>query len=567
MPAGSAATTFVASLRGYGVDRVFCVAGESYLPILDALGDAPDIDVVTCRHEGSAGFAAVADAKLAGRVGVALVSRGPGATNAAIAVHTAFEDGVPLLLVVGGPPQPRTDREPFQGVDCARLFGGMAKAVWTLHHPAATAEFVARAVRTAESGTPGPVVLTVPEDVIGQADPLAVPARRGLVTPGRVGGDDLHRVRRLLADAERPLLLAGPLLDSPQGRAALRRVSERHGVPVVTGNKCQHLMPNRHPHYAGHLHNNTQQSQLAAFTRADLVLAVGTPLDATTTRGRRFPAPGQPLVHVHPDPARLDTYHPVALGCVGDPVGFLEDLAGQPDSGPGRATDRAGWAAQLHRIEVDKAVWRPVTASDGVVFGEVAAALDDLTDGDLTVVVDSGTFTSWVYRYLRFGEHGRLLGVASSAMGFGVGAGVAAGLRSQGRPTVVVIGDGGLVMNLGELATACAMDVPVTYLVADNASYATIRVHQERHYPGRVVATDLHNPDFGRLAEAFGALSLTVNQPQDVRPCLAKALQHPGPAVVWVRTSLEFVTAYRRLHGDAGPGDAALRSRPEGGSP
>lgn len=540
VPAGA---TIVASLREYGVDRVFCVAGESYLPILDALHDEPRVDVVTCRHEGSAGFMALADARLAGRVGVALVSRGPGAANATIAVHAAREDGAPLLLVVGGVPRRNTDRDPFQGVDCGRLFGGIAKAVWTLHDPADTAEFVARAVRTAESGTPGPVVLTVPEDVIGRADPLALPACRAAVAPPRVGAAELGRAAELMAGARRPLLIAGPQLDHPRGRHAVRAFAERHAVPVVTANKCQHLLPNRHPHYAGHLHNATPAAQAEAFGAADVILAVGTALDGTTTLRRRLPARGQTLIHVHTDPARLDTYHPVTLGAVGDPATFLTDLT----DAPAVPDNRAEWIARLHRIEADKAVWRPVTAPDGVVFGEVAAALDELTGGRLTLVVDSGTFTSWLYRYVRFDEGGRLLGVASSAMGFAVGAGVAAGLRDATVPTVAVVGDGGLVMNLGELTTAVQRQVPVTYVVADNRSYGTIRLHQERDHPGRSIGTELANPDFARLAEAFGALAFTVQHPDDVRPCLVKALACPGPALVWVRTSLEFITAYRRL--------------------
>jgi acetolactate synthase-1/2/3 large subunit len=541
----TAATAIVASLRAHGADRLFCVAGESYLPVLDALHDEPGIDVVTCRHEGSAGFAALADAKLTGRPGICAVSRGPGAANASIAVHAAAEDAAPLLLLVGGVPLARTEREPFQGLDCAAFFGGFAKAVWTLHHAANAAELVTRALRTAAAGTPGPVVLVLPEDVLRQPAPAGSNSAVAPV-PAAVPVETLAQVRRLLCRAERPLIIAGAALDSPDGRAALRRVAQRHDIPVVTANKRQHLLPNRHPQYAGQLSNATPPAQLAALSRADLIIAAGTRLDNTTTLSRRLPG-GQPLVHVYPDAQRIGTYHPVTVGCAADPAGFLAELAGWERTGD--PAGREAWSAALHRIEAGNARWEPVTAADGVVFGAVVAALDELTGGDATVVVDSGTFTAWVYRYLRFGERGRLVGISSSAMGFGPGAGVAAALRSPGTPTVVVIGDGGLVMNPGELATACARRLDVTYVVANNASYGTIRVHQERHYPGRVVATDLANPDFAALAESFGALGLTVEHPGEVTAYLAKALRHPGPAVLEVRTSLEHVSPYRRLSG------------------
>ncbi|MGX4738238.1 thiamine pyrophosphate-dependent enzyme [Kitasatospora griseola] len=540
------AHTLAASLHLHGVDRVFCVAGESYLPLLDALYDMPEVDVVTCRHEGSAAFMAVADAKLTGRAGVCLVSRGPGATNAAIAVHAAAEDATPLVLIVGDVPLAETDREPFQGIDLGRHLGGMAKAVWRLHEPAATAEFVARAVQVAESGTPGPVVIAVPEDVWSLPDPRAVPSRRtvhGAPVPDR---ESSRRIQELLAGARRPLILAGARLEGPQGRRLLREVAEAHRIPVITSNKNQHLLPNRHPAFAGHLHNNTQPSQLAELERADLVLAVGTRLDTSTT-GRRFPTPGphQHLIHVHPDQARIGLFHQPTVGVAADPTAFLRELVDLPPSDPDGG--RAQWMADLHRIEEQKARWEPVESPDGVVFGAVVAALDELTNGEVTVVVDSGTFTSWTYRYLRFGEEGRLLGISSSSMGFAVGAAVSAALRGDRVPTVAVVGDGGFLMNGGELMTACARKLPVVYIVSNNNCYGTIRMHQDRHYPGRTIATGLANPDFAALAESFGALGLTVDSPAAVRPALAKALAAGGPVVVEIRTSLLHANPYRRI--------------------
>lgn len=547
----TAAATLVASLRAHGVDRVFCVAGESYLPVLDVLYDtAPEspIDTVTCRHEGSAAFAALADAKLTGRAGVCLVSRSPGAANAAIAVHAAAEDATPLILLVGGVPSADLDREVFQNADLGRQFHGVAKAALTLHDPDGVTELMARAFRIAENGTPGPVVLTLPEDVLPRTAPAGSVAGRVWLETTELAGESLAEVRRLLDAAHRPLLLVGSTVDTMTGRRLIREIADHHRIPVVTSNKNQHLLPNQHPCYAGHLHNATKPDQLAMLDRADLVLAVGTRLDSVTTKGHRFPAapvPHQPLVHVYPDPVRIGGYHRPTIGAAADPVRFLARMRSWPAGDP--AGTRAAWAAEAHDFEVAKAVWHPVTSDDGVVFGTVVSTLDELTGGQATVVVDSGTFTSWVYRYLRFGDRGRLLGISSSAMGFAMGAGVAAALRVADRPTVVITGDGGFLMNGGELATACQRRARVVFVVANNGSYGTIRLHQEKDYPGRTIATSLTNPDFARLAESFGALGLTASTDEQVRPCLAKALDHDGPSVVEIRTSLRHINAYRVL--------------------
>jgi acetolactate synthase I/II/III large subunit len=544
----TAASTLVRSLIAHGVDRVFCVPGESYLPMLDVVYDVTGIDVVTCRHEGSAAFAALADAKLAGRAGVCLVSRDPGAANAASAVHAAAEDASPLIMFVGGGASTDIDREVFQNIDCGRQFGNVAKAVLTLHDPAAAGELIGRAFRIAEAGTPGAVVLMLPEDILGSPDTVAVTARRITLARTELCGEHLERVQMLLANARRPLLLAGSRVNTPTGRQLLREVSERHRIPVVTSNKNQHLMPNRELGYAGHLHNATQPSQLSALDAADLVLAVGTRLDSVTTKGRRFPAapePHQALVHVYPDAQQIGRYHLPTVGVSADPVDFLGQVRSWEPSGS--VETRVGWLAESHEIEAAKAVWHPVEADDGVVFGAVVSTLDEMTDGQVTAVVDSGTFTSWVYRYLRFGDRGRLLGISSSAMGFGVGGGLSASLRSDQVPTVVFIGDGGYLMNSGDLATACHRQTPVVFIISNNGSYGTIRLHQELVFPGRTIGTDLANPDFARMAEAFGALGLTVNVPEQIRPCLAKALGNSGPSVIDVRTSLRHITAYRQL--------------------
>ena len=541
------AEALVAGLRAHGVDRVFCVAGESYLALLDALYGIAAIDVVTCRHEGSAGFMAIADAKLTGRAGVCLVHRGPGATNASIAVHAAAQDATPLVLLVGHVETRQIGRDAFQELDCVRMFSGLAKAVWVVHDPADAPELLARAFRAAESGTPGPAVLALPEDVLARSGAAATPApaREEPLAPAQPA---VERILALLAEARRPLLLAGGRLASRDGRDALLACSERHSLPVATSNKHQDVFDNRHAHYAGHLHNTTRPRQLETFDRADLVLAVGTRLDEVTTRGGRFPrapVPDQPLVHVYPDPGRLGAVHRPALSLACDPVELVRALARRP---PARLhPERLAWIEELHAIETRNAQWDGAWADDGVVVGDVVATLERLTQGEAVVIVDSGTFTSWVYRYFRFARTGTLLGISSSAMGFGVPAAVASALRVRDVPTVAVVGDGGFLMNGGELATAVAQRLPLVVVVSNNGSYGTIRLHQERAYPGRCIATDLVNPDFALLAEAYGAGGETVSAREELEPVLAAALGSGGPVVVDVATSLSWVTPYERI--------------------
>lgn len=545
------ARALVRTLVHHGVDRLYCVAGESYLAVLDALYDTPAIDVVTCRHEGSAGFMAVADAKLTGRAAVCLVNRGPGATNASIAVHAAAQDATPLVLVVGHVETSEMGRDAFQELDCGQMFGGLTKGTWVLHDPDRAAELMARALRVAESGTPGATVIVLPEDLLSRPSAAASGVgawRDPPVTPDEGTLDDLCE---LLGSARRPLVLAGARIATPAARVALRSASERHVLPVVTTNKHQHIFDNRHPYYAGHLHNATQKRQIAAFDRADLVLAVGTRLDEVATRRGRFPrapVPEQPLVHVYPDPARLGLTHRPALGIACDPGELLRALAGRPV--PAWPATREEWARELNTLEVERAGWRTRDSGDGgVMFGAVIAALDRVTDGEVVVSVDSGVFTSSVYRHLRFAPGGVLLGITSSAMGFGVPAAVAAALRLPGRRVVATVGDGGFLMSGAELATAVARKLRLVVIISNNGSYGTIRLHQERTYPGRRIATDLANPDFVRLAEAYGALGLAVRDEEEIEPALHRALDHPGPAVLDVRTSVSSLSPSAHLDG------------------
>lgn len=544
--ARSAAQALVEAMRLHGVDRIFCVPGESYIAVLDALIDAPDIHVVACRHEGGAGFAAVADAKLTGRAGVCFVSRGPGATNAAIAVHTAAQDAAPLVLFVGQVERKDLGRDAFQEVDYAKTFSDMAKWVCQAHDPDRLPEIAARAFAIAESGTPGPVVVALPEDMLEQpcAAEAAAPGARPRAYPADA---DVGLIAERLARAERPVLIGGGLLKTPEARRALKAASEAWSLPVAASFKHQDLFPNAHPNFAGHLGYGIPPTLAEALADADLVLAVGTRLGDVTSQGFTLPRPGQPLIHVYPDPAKIGRVFPVERGVVCEPAAFVAALAER--NAPPPPKGRAAWIARLHKVYADLAEWKPRPAEDGVEFGHMARAMVDLLAEDAIMVMDAGNFSSWAHRYFPFGERHVLLGCVTGAMGLGAPGALAAALRHPDRQVVALIGDGGFLMTGNELATAVKEKARVRLIVCNNGSYGTIRLHQEKRRPGRSIATELANPDFAALARAFGAKGLSVQRPEDCAPALKEALAHDGPALLDVTASLENISAYATLSG------------------
>ncbi|HWI26430.1 MAG TPA: thiamine pyrophosphate-dependent enzyme, partial [Stellaceae bacterium] len=535
----SAAELLVATLESHGVDRVFCVPGESYLAVLDALYGRP-IEVVTCRHESGAGFMAVADAKLTGRPGVCLVSRGPGASNAAIAVHTAQQDAAPLVLFVGQIERRDRGRRAFQEVNYERSFGDMAKLVVEVSDPSQLAEATALAFHAALSGTPGPAVVALPEDMLSEPTNAPVAPARPL-PQAKPAPAAVSEAALLLRRAARPLLIAGSRLASPAGRASLLRAAEHWRLPVAVSFRQQDLIDNAHPLFAGHLGYLIPKRQVDAYQASDLVLAVGTRLGDVTTQGYQFPTaprPRQKLIHVYDDPAVPGSVFAADLALAADPRGFLDALAAEPAT-----EERAqGWGETLHGLWTEMATWRPVEAEDGIVFGSVIAALARRAGAEAIFTIDAGNFSGWLSRYFPFRASQRLLGPISGAMGFGVPAAVAAALRLK-RRVICLVGDGGMLMTGNELAVAVQHRLPLLIIVSSNGSYGTIRLHQEKTFPGRRIATDLANPNFARLAEAFGATGIRVERTAEIEGALDRALAEPGPALLDVRTSLEHISA------------------------
>lgn len=529
----------VDTLAAHGVSRVFCVPGESYLGLLDALHDRADIDTVVCRHESGAGFMALADARLTGRPGVVLVSRGPGASNAAIAVHTAQQDGVPFLLVIGQVAAADVRRDAFQEIDYGRMFGGIAKWTAEVTRPDRIAETMLRALRVATTGVPGPVVIAVPEDVLTAATSAAaiVPQPPVRSAPRE---EDLGTLREWIAGAARPILLAGSGLESDAGRAALRAFAERWSLPVIVSFRRQDLFPNDHPLYAGDMGLANPAPQMALLRETDLLIVAGARLSDITTQGYTWPRlvrPEMRLVHVHADPDVIGTHFAADLAIACEPALMMTRMDGPASAAPAA---RAGWIARL-KAERDRiAAPRTFDVDDGVPFEEVVAAVGRHLAPDGIVTVDAGNFGAPAYRVIPFAPPQRLLAPIAGAMGFGVPAAVAAGLRHPGRQVVCLVGDGGFLMTGSELAVALERRLPLKVIVSENGVYGSIRIHQEREYPGRTTGTGFTNPDLLAIGAAYGLRVSRIASRADLG-ILPSVLASPGPEFVVVDTSVAAV--------------------------
>jgi acetolactate synthase-1/2/3 large subunit len=524
----------VDQLRIQGCDRLFTVPGESFLAVLDALHDTPEIDVVVCRQEGGVAYMADADARLTKRPGVAFVTRGPGATNASAGVHVAFQDSTPLILFVGD-----RDREGFQEIDMAAFFAPIAK--WSARIDDATRipEYVARAWRVATAGRPGPVVLAIPEDMLRDEvealDRVAIAPMVEYPDPGAVAS--LHG---LLKDAAAPLAIIGGADWSASAAHHFASWATRVGLPVATAFRRQDAIDNDCPFYAGNLGYGPNPKLLQRVRDADLLLVVGARLGEATTDGYTLVTPdhpGQTLVHVHPDPNELGRVYHVDLPICADMSEFAQmlDIWDEPDLLP------FGAGAEAH-AEWD--AWATATPRNGVVMdlGPCMADLSRVLPADTIVCNGAGNFSGWVHRYWRYTHHSTQLAPTSGTMGYGLPAAVAASLRHPDRHVLCVSGDGDFLMNGQELATAAQYGANLIILLVDNGSYGTIRMHQERDYPERVSATQLTNPDFAALARAYGGWATTIERTEDFAAALADAAARTGIRLLHCKTDVEVIS-------------------------
>lgn len=520
-------------LAAQGVDRIFCVPGESYLAVLDAL-HGRDIEIVNARHEGGAAFMAEADGKITGRPGIVFVTRGPGATNASCGIHVAQQDHTPMVVFVGQVERGMRGRDAFQEVDYRDLFGGMAKWVCEIDRADRVVELTLRAFRIAMEGRPGPVVVALPEDML--RDRASRPERPiPRVEPTRVSpsAEVMAALGRLLAQAERPMLLLGGGPWTEVGTGAIRAFAERFELPVSVTFRRQGLFDHAHPLYAGELGIGPNPELRARFEAADLVLVVGDRLSETTTQGYELfsvPFPRQTVVHVVPAPDEVGTVYQPDLAIVAAPDLFAAAAAGLP------APNDLAWRGSAAEAHARYLAWsdRPPQMPGDMQMAGLFDALRDLVGERAVIANGAGNYAIWVHRFWRFRDLHAQVAPTSGTMGYGLPAGIAAKLRSPDRPVIVFAGDGCFQMTLAELATAAQAGAPVIVVVIDNGQYGTIRMHQERDYPGRVVGTALSNPDFAAWAVACGGHGERVVETAAFRGALERSLASGRLAVIHV---------------------------------
>jgi thiamine pyrophosphate-dependent acetolactate synthase large subunit-like protein len=548
------ARLLIESLQAHDVDRIFIVPGESYVGFTSALVQQESIQIIVCRHESGAGYMALADSQLRNRAGVAVVSRGPGLSNAMVALHSAYHDTVPLVLLVGHVERRDVGRLALQEQNYACLLSDITKLVIEVIDPNQASEAIARAFHTAESGTPGPVAVILPEDIFDQQTdaPVDKPRDRFIAAPRE---EDLDRLAAMLDAAERPLVLVGGALFNDALRDAtvlgdLTRLAEQWMLPVSTTHRRPQLFDAEHPNYGGYMGIRVPPLQLDTMKRTDLIVALGERLSDTVSQAYTFPAapePQVPLVHVWPDANELGRVWRPTLGIPANPSEVIRALLRR--GAPAQAGGRRGWVADLHAIPARLAEREGEPAPDGIDFADIVWEIAGHLAPDAVLTSDAGNFSSFIHRYIGFRQEQVLLSSVVGAMGSGMPMAVAAALRQPERQVVAFIGDGGALMTGNELATAVQYGANLVMIIADNSMYGTIGMHSHMRYPERpfMGGTRLTNPDFAAWGRAFGAEAITIRDESEIAGGIAKAFAiKDRPVVVHCLISALQMSAWRR---------------------
>jgi acetolactate synthase-1/2/3 large subunit len=534
----------VEALEANGVERIYCVPGESYLAVLDALHDSP-IKTIVCRQEGGAAMMADCHGKLTGKPGVCFVTRGPGATNASAGIHIAMQDSTPLILFIGQIARGIRDREAFQEVDYRRFFGGIAKWVTEIDDPARIPELVTRAFTVATSGRPGPVVIALPEDVLTEEAeaPTALPYAPVETDPSAA---HIAELENLLLNSQRPIAILGGSRWSGPAKAAIEKAAEAWALPVGCSFRRQMLFDHLHPCYAGDVGIGINPKLANYIKRSDLVLLVGGRLGEMPSSDYtllKSPYPDQKLVHIHPDTNELGRVYRPTLAVNASPDAFARAFAELKPAAPPAWEDET---TSLHGAYLD---WStpPETGPGPVQMGPIMSYLESVLPEDVILTNGAGNYATWVHRFHRFRRFGTQAAPTSGSMGYGTPAAVAAKELFPDKLVVAFAGDGCFLMNGQEFATAVQYELPIIVIVVNNGIYGTIRMHQEREYPGRITATDLRNPDFAALARAYGGHGETVENTGDFAPAFERARASGKPSIIEVRLDPEAITPTRTL--------------------
>ena len=532
----------VDQLEVHDVDTVFCVPGESYLAALDAFADhEATIRLITCRHEAGAANMAEAYGKMTGKPGVCFVTRGPGACHASIGLHTAFQDSTPLVLFVGQVGRDMREREAFQEMDFRRFFSEVSKWSAEIDDADRIPELVSQAFHRATAGRPGPAVLSLPEDMLTDTSGVgdAKPYRKIEPHPGP---DDMARLKQMLGEAARPFMILGGGTWTPREVADITRFAEGFQLPVGTSFRNQDRFDNNHPNYAGEVGIGSNPALISRIKDSDLLVLVGPRMGEITSQGYsliEIPAPAQQIVHVHAGAEELGRVFRPELAINASMPAFASAASALRPAPP------PPWAAATEAARQDYLAWQVIEPSLGDLdMAHVIEVLREKLPADTVIANDAGNFAGWAHRYLRFSEYPSQVGPTSGAMGYGFAATIGAAAAVPGRQVVGFVGDGGFLMSAAEIATAMHHGIKALLLVVNNNMYGTIRMHQEREYPGRNPGTDLTNPDFAVYARAFGEV---VERNEDFAPALARALAADTLAVLELRTEAEAITTRATL--------------------
>ncbi len=548
------ARLLIESLEAHDVDRIFCVPGESYVGFTSMLVQQESIQLIVCRHESGAGYMALADSQLRDRAGVVVVSRGPGLSNAMVALHSAFHDAVPLVLLIGHVERRDVGRLALQEQNYSRLLSDITKLVIEVIDPDQASEAITRAFHTAESATPGPVAVILPEDIFDQQTDAAVdrPRARFIAAPRE---EDLDQLANMLSAAERPLVLVGGALFSDALRDAsvlgdLARLAEEWMLPIIPTHRRPQLFDADHPNYGGYMGIRVPPLQIEVMKRADLIVALGERLTDTVSQAYTFPAapePQVPLVHVWPDANEVGRVWRPTLGIPASPAEVIRGLLKR--GAPARADSRRAWVSELHEIPGKLSVREGEPTPDGVDFADIVCEINKHLAPNAVLTSDAGNFSSFMHRYLNFHEDQVLLSSVVGAMGSGMPMAVAAALRRPGTQVVAFVGDGGALMTGNELATAVQYGANPIMVIADNSMYGTIGMHSYMRYPERPLmgGTQLTNPDFAAWGRSFGAEAITIRDESEVAEGIARAFAvRDRPVVVHCLISALQMSAWLR---------------------
>lgn len=518
----------VEQLRIQGVERVFCIPGESFLAALDGLYDS-DIETIVCRQEGGVAMMADATARLTGKPGVAFVTRGPGATNASAGVHIAFQDSVPLILFIGQVASDQKDREAFQEVDYRQMFGPLAKWVAEIETTERIPEYVSHAFHVANSGRPGPVVLALPEDMLSaMADvpdaPIATPVTNSL------SHEAAEQIRDVVKAAQSPLIIAGGGGWSAKAAEDLGIFAAELGVPVATSFRCQDYIDNTHPNYVGDVGIGINPILSEFIKKSDCLLVIGSRLGEMTTSGYtllEIPNPQQKLIHIYPDARELGRVYRPDMAFVSGSEEAVAQLAAVSKGTQNPALDATQMLAASYHA------WQEPEETPGdLKLEQVMKHLRSILPADAIISNGAGNYAGWLHRYYRFRQYRTQLAPTSGSMGFGLPASVAAKLQYPERTVICYAGDGDFQMHCQEFGTACQYGANTIVLISNNGLYGTIRMHQEKHYPGRVSGTRMVNPDFAKWAESYGGYGETVTKDADFPAAFERARNAGKPAIL-----------------------------------